>query len=174
MATAPSIGTTGRAGLNLRSNRPTAPANHRRLRPLHTTLGRLMSRKDAEGRTISFEYDFRNRVTAIRYPDGSAERFDYGQDKMVEGNCGHQPANLLIAYTDRNGNVQRFEYDRTKRLCAKIMAAGKPEEVRELYTMFRGRRWSRPRCSGVSRPTTNGTGAIGSQPLSYIFPEAEP
>ncbi len=97
-----------------------------------------MSRKDAEGRTISFKYDLRNRVISIHYPDGSAESFDYGQDKMVGGNCGHQPANLLIAYTDRNGNVQRFEYDRTKRLCAKIMAAGRPEEVRDLYTYVPG------------------------------------
>jgi len=96
---------------------------------VYDRAGRLSRRTDPERRTVRFEYDRRNRTTAIHHPDGSAEGFQFG--KGISGN-------LILEFRDRNGNRETFEYDDTKRLTKKTRAAGRPEEVSDVYSYVPG------------------------------------
>ena len=58
---------------------------------------------DAEGYTLTFDYDNFDRVTLITHPDGTFEQFDY-EDLD------------LAAFRDRNGRWTRYRYDALRRL----------------------------------------------------------
>jgi RHS repeat-associated protein len=88
----------------------------------YDSAGRLATAVDPEGRTITYVHDLRNRLREVHHPDLSSETFTYGTGAV---------ANLLVAQTDRNGNVTAYEYDLTKRLRATILAAGTAAEVRD-------------------------------------------
>ena len=63
---------------------------------------RLVTSSDAAGRTVTYDYDSRDRVEKITYSDLSTELFFYGSGS---------DANLLVKKKDRNGNTTKFEYD---------------------------------------------------------------
>jgi len=67
---------------------------------------RLKTVSDPLGRTVTYDYDTRERQVKITYADGSTERFFYGSGS---------DANLLVKQKDRNGNVTKMEYDLTGR-----------------------------------------------------------
>jgi len=68
--------------------------------------GRIKTRKDPSGLTLTFSYDHLDRVTGIAYPDGKYESYVYS------GCCPR----LIDGYTDRTGRTTRYAYDVLERL----------------------------------------------------------
>lgn len=86
----------------------------------YDAFGRLLTTTDPVGRTVTYTYDGRNRVTDLAYADGSHETYTYGTGIN---------ANLLVAKTDRNGNRTVVTYDGHGRLIEQTVAgptAGDP------------------------------------------------
>ncbi|MCM8529210.1 MAG: PA14 domain-containing protein [Lentisphaeraceae bacterium] len=75
---------------------------------------RLLSSSDAVGRTTTFEYDSRDRITKTTFSDGSTELFFFGENNY--------DANLLVKKKDRNGNTTSFTYDAKGRPTTTIRA----------------------------------------------------
>jgi RHS repeat-associated protein len=69
---------------------------------MYDSAGRMLSATDEVGRTLNYTYDVRNRVTSIRYSDGSTDQFTYGTGADT---------NLIVQTTDRTGNVTMNHYD---------------------------------------------------------------
>jgi RHS repeat-associated protein len=82
----------------------------------YDVAGRLTDTSYAGTRAVHYEYDERNRLTAVRYADGTAELRVYGRQ-------GHD-VNLLISKTDRAGNVTTFGYDDSGRCSSEITVNG--------------------------------------------------
>ncbi len=70
----------------------------------YDALGKLVERKDADGRITSYGYDDLDQLTKVTAPDGAVTA--YGYDKL--GN--------LTERTDANGHVTAYGYDATHRL----------------------------------------------------------
>ncbi|MGW1604563.1 DUF6531 domain-containing protein [Streptomyces eurythermus] len=70
----------------------------------YDAIGRVLERKDADGRTISYGYDDLDRLTKVTAPDGAVTA--YGYDKL--GN--------LTERTDANGHITAYSYDAVHRL----------------------------------------------------------
>ncbi len=70
----------------------------------YDALGKVVERKDADGRTTSYGYDDLDQLAKVTAPDGAVTA--YGYDKL--GN--------LTERTDANGHVTAYGYDATHRL----------------------------------------------------------
>jgi RHS repeat-associated protein len=70
----------------------------------YDALGRVVERKDADGRSTSYGYDDLDQLTKVTAPDGAVTA--YGHDKL--GN--------LTQRTDANGHVTAYGYDAAHRL----------------------------------------------------------
>ncbi|MFD2257697.1 RHS repeat-associated core domain-containing protein [Luteolibacter algae] len=77
----------------------------------HDTFGRVRTSTDAEGYTLTYDYDNFDRPTLITHPDGSTQQFNY---KDLE----------LEAAKDRNGDWSRFWYDANRKLVLQQDPAG--------------------------------------------------
>lgn len=66
--------------------------------------GRVRTRTDVDGHTLTFDYDNLDRVTRVTYPDTTYEEFDFG-DKL----------DLEVA-RDRSGRTTLYDYDALGRL----------------------------------------------------------
>ena len=69
-------------------------------------VGRVRTRTDATGLTLTYDYDNLDRITRITYPDGKYETYTYA------GCCPR----LLESATDRSGRTTRYTYDKLERL----------------------------------------------------------
>ncbi len=69
----------------------------------YDTFGRLATRTDSEGYTVSFTYDAFDRITRKTYPDGATR--DYTWDKLD-----------LVAVKDRQGRSTTYTYDTLRNL----------------------------------------------------------
>jgi len=106
----------------------------------YDSAGRLATTTDPLGRTMSYEYDSRDRVIKITYNDTSTELTEYGTGDL---------ANLVVSTTDRNGIKTTYQYDDAGRRIKTIVAEGLPEQSITEITYL----------SGTSLPltrTTNG------------------
>ncbi|MBP5443244.1 MAG: RHS repeat-associated core domain-containing protein [Treponema sp.] len=65
----------------------------------YSSDGKVTSKKDEYG-TINYSYDSYGNMTKATYSDGSTEEWSY-----------KQPYNLLVQYKDRDGVVNKYEYD---------------------------------------------------------------
>jgi len=74
---------------------------------------RVETRMDFEGYKLTYEYDNLDRVTAIIYPDGSTDAYDY---TFQTGSNTGKPSLDLRRYTDRLGRVTTYDYDADRRL----------------------------------------------------------
>jgi RHS repeat-associated protein len=61
-------------------------------------FGRILTRTDSEGRTISYTYDVLDRITQESFPDGSTRQYTW--DKLD-----------LVSVTDRQGRIYSYTYD---------------------------------------------------------------
>lgn len=73
----------------------------------YDSLGRVTSRTDSEGYTLSYSYDDFDRVTQVSYPDGTVETASW--DKLD-----------LASITDRQGRTTQYSYDAVRNLIASI------------------------------------------------------
>lgn len=80
----------------------------------YDAVGRVATTTDAEGRTATFLYDLRNRVSRITYQDTSYEEWTYGSGV---------DANLLATHRDRNGNLDTMTYDAAGRMTGKTRSS---------------------------------------------------
>jgi RHS repeat-associated protein len=78
-------------------------------------IGRIASRTDATGLTLSYDYNDLNHVTKIIYPDGKYVEYTYA------GCCPR----LVEQITDRGGRSKHYVYDELQRLTKVIDYAGK-------------------------------------------------
>jgi YD repeat-containing protein len=88
--------------------------------PANTNLP--ISVTDSEGYVLCYQYDALDRVTKVKYPDGTTEQFDYNFPTgwTANGiNYGGTPSLDVWAVTDRQGRVTSYSYDRNRRLTAK-------------------------------------------------------
>jgi YD repeat-containing protein len=83
----------------------------------YDAAGRLATTTDAAGHTVVYSYDSRNRVTEMRYGDGSKDIMTYGSGAN---------ANLLMSKTDRDGVVTSFGYDAAGREISRTEGAQAP------------------------------------------------
>lgn len=95
------------------------------------SAGRLASTTDPLGRSVTFTYDVRSRLTTTTYGDTSTEITTYGTGTE---------ANLVTARTDRNGIVTQYQYDSSDRVTLTKSAAGRPEEITETCQYLPGTR----------------------------------
>lgn len=72
----------------------------------------LTSVTDSKGRTITLGYDSSNKLTSVRFPDGSSESFDYNTST----------ANVYVAY--QSMNIRYYSYDQTSHV-----EAGAPKHL---------------------------------------------
>jgi RHS repeat-associated protein len=73
----------------------------------YDTVGRVTSRTDSEGYTLSYSYDDFDRVTQVNYPDGTVQTASW--DKLD-----------LASITDRQGRTTQYSYDAVRNLIASI------------------------------------------------------
>jgi len=73
---------------------------------VYDSIGRIFSRTDPTGLTLTYGYNDLNQVTGITWPDSKQESFNYSP-------CCPR---LLDSYTDRGGRTTRYTYDAMKRL----------------------------------------------------------
>lgn len=78
-------------------------------------VGRLSTRTNATGQSISYAYDNLNRLITTTYPDGKQESYSYS------GCC----PKLLDKITDRAGRNTSFTYDAMQRLIEQTNPDGK-------------------------------------------------
>ena len=71
---------------------------------------RIISTVDALNNTVLYEYDGKNRLTKITYPDNAYEQFTYD-------NFGN-----ITSSRDRNGNVTTYVYDENNNLISSTIA----------------------------------------------------
>lgn len=90
----------------------TAPANNNL--PISVT--------DSQGYVLCYQYDALDRVTKVKYPDGTTEQYSYAFPAGWTANgtsyAGTQSLDVWQV-TDRQGRVTSYTYDRNRRLTAK-------------------------------------------------------
>ncbi|MDD5273869.1 MAG: hypothetical protein PHU14_14285 [Methylovulum sp.] len=85
--------------------------------PANTNLP--ISVTDSGGRKLCFQYDALDRVTQIKYPDGTADMFNYTfPDTWPVVAARGKPSLDLWQVTDRLGRVTTFNYDQNRRRTA--------------------------------------------------------
>ena len=102
--------------------------------------GKELSRRDANGNTITFSYDNRGFLSAAKAVDGQSLRFTYNAKGLlvsIQGPSGRQcgyhydPRGRLTEVMDADGWTTRFTYSEGGRLSAIDYASG--ESVRFKY-----------------------------------------
>ena len=68
----------------------------------YDTYGRVQTVTDSEGYAVTYAYDALDRIVKVTYPDKTTEQVTY--DKLD-----------YVAYTDRQGRVQKIAYDALRR-----------------------------------------------------------
>jgi RHS repeat-associated protein len=86
----------------------------------YDAVGRLTASVDPNGRRTTFSYDLRGRPTTTTFPDASTELRTYGSGAT---------AGLLTSLKDRNGNVEQYAYDASRRLTKITKASNRPEKI---------------------------------------------
>ncbi|MFG0262020.1 MAG: LamG-like jellyroll fold domain-containing protein, partial [Novipirellula sp. JB048] len=81
----------------------------------YDTAKRLASSTDALGRSQTFTYDARDRITQVTYDDSSTEQTVYGSP-------GSNRENLVAFTKDRNGVVSEIQYDNMGRVTLRATA----------------------------------------------------
>ncbi|MCX3290748.1 hypothetical protein OR263_29270 [Streptomyces sp. NEAU-H22] len=84
----------------------------------HDALGKVVERKDADGRTTSYGYDDLDQLTKVTAPGGAVTA--YGHDNL--GN--------LTERTDAGGHVTAYGYDAVHRLTSVTDHPRRPERPR--------------------------------------------
>jgi RHS repeat-associated protein len=92
-------------------------------------LGLQSEKVDASGHRITYQYDTRGRLVSTTYPDGTTETITYGT-RFLGG--------LAVSRKDRNGNVESYEYDNTRRLKKIIRASNRAEKLEEIFEYVPG------------------------------------
>lgn len=88
--------------------------------PANTNLP--ISVTDSEGYTLCYQYDALDRVTKVKYPDGTTDQYDYNFPTgwTANGvNYGGTPSLDVWKVTDRLGRIVNYSYDRNRRLISK-------------------------------------------------------
>lgn len=86
----------------------------------YDTIGRIRTRTDASGITLTYDYNNLNHLTATTYPDGKSELITYSD-------CCPR---IIESITDRAGRTTRYRYDALKHLIEII----NPENGISTYT----------------------------------------
>jgi len=95
--------------------------------------GRLISRTDYMGHTMTFEYDHAGNVTKKTYPDGTTELFEYNEKRLVTRHTARDGAVTLNEFdrngnltrtTDPNGSVREFTFDSDNNMLTSRDATG--------------------------------------------------
>jgi RHS repeat-associated protein len=84
----------------------------------YDAYGRIRSRTDVSGYTMSFEYDAMDRMTKVTYPDSTFEQTTYNRldPSMLQDRAGRQTLleydafGQLTKWTDPLGRVTRFQW----------------------------------------------------------------
>lgn len=107
-------------------------------RTTYDAAGRRTSITDPLNRTTRYEYNARNQVTVITYPDGTQMRKEYNAAGWVIGDInqlGHATRYTYTALgdqatlTDANGSIYAFEYDAMRRKTAMVY----PDNTQETW-----------------------------------------
>lgn len=99
--------------------------------PANTNLP--ISVTDSEGYTLCYQYDPLDRVTVVKYPDGTTDLYDYRFPSTANGwpsnwpvlkpdgvtSYAGTPSLDVWKYTDRRGRVTTYYYDKNRRLISK-------------------------------------------------------
>jgi len=97
------------------------------------TDGRLISRTDYMGNTMTFGYDRAGNVTQKTYPDGTTELFEYNDMRLVTRYTARDGAVTLNEFdqngnltrtTDPNGNVRESTFDSNNNMLTSRDATG--------------------------------------------------
>lgn len=88
--------------------------------PANTNLP--ISVTDSQGYVLCYQYDALDRVTKVKYPDGTTDQYDY---RFPTGwtangvNYGGTPSLDVWKVTDRLGRIVNYSYDRNRQLVSK-------------------------------------------------------
>lgn len=139
--------------------------------PANTNLP--ISATDSEGYTLCYQYDALDRVTKVKYPDGTTDQYDYNFPTgwTANGvNYGGTPSLDVWKVTDRLGRIVNYSYDRNRQLISKsetVKVAGSDVTRTTGYSYYE---------NGVLKELTDANGAvthweidIQSRPVSKTY-----
>jgi len=95
--------------------------------------GRLVASTDGLGREAVYSYDERQRLVAVKYDDDS-------QDRWIYGAAGSGDENIVVQTIDRNGNIEKCEFDGADREVLCTQAYGSEVAVETSTTYLSGTR----------------------------------
>ncbi len=104
----------------------------------YDSAGRVIETVDGGGHVVRYEYDTRNRNTAILYGFYTSPNvfYEHSREQTIYGTG--VDANLPIEYRDRNDVRTSFAYDDYGRRIQTVQAAGTPEAIEENCTYLAG------------------------------------
>lgn len=123
--------------------------------PANTNLP--ISVTDSEGYTLCYQYDALDRVTKVKYPDGTTDQYDYNFPTgwTANGvNYGGTPSLDVWKVTDRLGRIVNYSYDRNRQLISKsetVKVAGTDVTRTTGYSYYP---------NGVLKELTDANGAV--------------
>lgn len=121
--------------------------------PANTNLP--ISVTDSEGYVLCYQYDALDRVTKVKYPDGSADQYDYTFPNTwpIVSARGTQSLDVWKV-TDRLGRIVNYSYDQNRRLTSKsetVKVAGVDVTRTTGYSYY---------ANGVLKELTDANGAV--------------
>jgi YD repeat-containing protein len=137
--------------------------------PANTNLP--ISVTDSEGYTLCYQYDPLDRVTVVKYPDGTTDQYDYTFPNTwpIVSSRGTQSLDVWKV-TDRLGRIVNYSYDQNRRLTGKsetVKVAGVDVVRTTSYSYY---------ANGVLKELTDANGAvthwdvdIQSRPVSKTY-----
>lgn len=139
--------------------------------PANTNLP--ISVTDSEGYVLCYQYDALDRVTVVKYPDGTTDQYDFNFPTgwIANGvNYGGTPSLDVWKVTDRLGRIVNYSYDRNRQLISKsetVKVAGVDVTRTTGYAYYE---------NGVLKELTDANGAvthweidIQSRPVSKTY-----
>ena len=110
---------------------------------------------DSEGYTLCYQYDPLDRVTVVKYPDGTTDQYDYTFPNSwpIVSARGTQSLDVWKV-TDRLGRVVNYAYDQNRRLISKsetVKVAGVDVTRTTGYSYY---------ANGVLKELTDANGAV--------------
>lgn len=121
--------------------------------PANTNLP--ISVTDSEGYTLCYQYDQLDRVTKVKYPDGTTDQYDYTFPNTwpIVSARGTQSLDVWKV-TDRLGRIVNYSYDQNRRLTSKsetVKVAGVDVTRTTGYSYY---------ANGVLKELTDANGAV--------------